>query len=313
VRSKWVKDKRSLPLTRDHWELYRIIHRMYWRQLHDFPDLVACRDFNDRMQWLKLFDQHDEIVRCSDKILVRDYIRERVGTEYLTELYQVCDQFEEIDFCSLPKQFVIKTNHDSGTVILVRDKHQLNLDSAKTLVHRSLNNVYGVENGEWAYSYIRPRILVEQFIDPKRPTPPPDYKFYVVEGRARFVHYIYNRWSSPKEQTVDAAGNNLETALYPSFELGNEFQKPLCWQDMLQVAEQIGKGFKFVRVDLFCCNEKIYAGEMTFWPAAGIYKSAGQKQLGQLLDFNRSTFAPPIIHRLRRPCAPIGRAESTAV
>mgnify|MGYP003612413019 FL=1 len=119
---KWLTDCRRLPLTSDHWELYQIIHRLYWKDLRDFPNLVNCRDFNDRMQWLKLFDQSEEIIRCSDKITVRDYVKERVGEKYLVELYQVCDHFSQINFKSLPKSFVIKTNHDSGSVILVRDK-----------------------------------------------------------------------------------------------------------------------------------------------------------------------------------------------
>ncbi len=125
IKTKWLNDKRQLPLTPANYELYNIIHRRYWDILHDFPNLINCHDFNDKIQWLKLFDQSPEIVSCVDKILVRDYVRERVGEEYLVKLFQVHDYFSQIDFDALPKSFVIKTNHDAGSVILVRDKSMI--------------------------------------------------------------------------------------------------------------------------------------------------------------------------------------------
>jgi len=298
IRLKWHTDKLYLLLTAEHYELYNIIHRHYWHQLHDFPDLINCRDFNDKIQWLKLFDQSPEIVRCSDKILVRDYVRERVGEEYLVKLYQVHNHFSEIDFDNLPQSFVIKTNHDSGTVILVRDKSQLDYQATAERIEVSLKNTYGWANGEWAYSYIEPKVFVEEFIEPENPKPPPDYKFYCIEGVVKFVHYIYDRGSNPKEQTIDPNGNDLGTELYPSFKLGKDFKRPNCWQEMMYVAETLSKGFKCVRVDLYCSNDQIYVGEMTFWPMAGCYKGEGQKKLGKYLDFDRTTFKPFLLSQL---------------
>src|SRR5206468_4400291 len=132
IKIKWRRDRLHLPLTPEHWELYEIIHHLCWRELNDFPNLIRCRDFNDRIQWLKLFDQSEAIVRCTDKILVRDYIRERVGATYLVNLYQTCEHFAEINFEALPNRFVIKANHDSGSVILVRDKGQLDRLATET-------------------------------------------------------------------------------------------------------------------------------------------------------------------------------------
>src|SRR5262249_33087614 len=110
---KWQLDKRYLPLTPEHWELYDIIHRYCWGVLGEFPNLISCRDFNDKIQWLKLFDQSEEIVRCADKVLMRDYVRERVGEQYLVKLFQVREHFSEIDFDAVPNEFVIKANNDS--------------------------------------------------------------------------------------------------------------------------------------------------------------------------------------------------------
>lgn len=295
IMAKWRNDRRYLPLTPAHYELYKIIHRLCWRELNDFPNLVNCRDFNDKIQWLKLFDQNSEIIRCSDKITVRDYVRERVGDQYLVKLYQVHEHFSQIDFDALPNAFVIKTNHDSGTVILVRDKSKLDYRAAEARIEEALKRPYGWGNGEWAYSYIQPKVFVEEFIEPESSTPPPDYKFYCINGFVRFVHYIYDRGFDTKEQVLDSEGNDLATDLYPSFKLGKGFKKPAVWNQMVSVSESLGKGFKCVRVDLFCSGACIYVGEMTFWPMAGHYKGEGQKKMGKYLDFDRTTFKPFIL------------------
>ena len=297
---KWLQDKRHLPLTRAHWALYDIIHRSCWWVLGEFPNLVSCRDFNDKIQWLKLFDQSEEIVRCSDKVLVREHVRERVGTRYLVKLYQVHRTFSEIDFDPLPDAFVIKANHDSGTVILVREKSRFDHRAAKERIEAALRTPYGWTNGEWAYAFLEPRVLVEEFIDPRSEKPPPDYKFYCVEGVVRFCHYIYDRGFDTKEQTIDREGNDLATELYTSFRLGTDFRKPKLWSEMIHVAEQVSTGFKCVRVDLFCTGDRIYVGEMTFWPMAGLYKGDGQKTIGRFLDFDRNSYKPFLIPELER-------------
>lgn len=289
VQCKWLRDCRYLPLHFAHWKLYNIIHRLCWKELGKFPDLVECQDFNDRIQWLKLFDQDREIIRCSDKLLVRDYVRERVGEQCLVKLYQVHDRFNQIDFDALPNSFVIKTNHDSGTVVLVRDKAKFDYHRAEDKIVTALKQPFGWLNGEWAYSYIQPKVFVEQYINPECQSPPPDYKFYCVNGVVKFCHFIYDRGIDTKEQIVDPAGKDLMTGLYPSFKRGTDFKKPILWNEMISIACRLAKGFKCVRVDLYCTDNHIYVGELTFWPMAGVYKGEGQKKLGHLLDFDRNT------------------------
>ena len=131
IIAKWSVDFMRLPLQASHFEMYFIIHRLCFRELGRFPCLVKCQDFNDRIQWLKLFDQDREIIRCSDKLGVRERVKERLGESYLAKVYQVAHRFSEIRFENLPSQFVIKTNHDSGTVLVVRDKSKLGYEAAK--------------------------------------------------------------------------------------------------------------------------------------------------------------------------------------
>jgi hypothetical protein len=300
IHFKWFKDESVLPLSKDHHNYYIIIHRYYWKKLGSYPNLIKCNAFNDKIQWLKLFDQDQEMIRCSDKLLVRDYIEERIGNKHLPRLYQAHDHFSEIDFSSLPKSFVIKTNHDSGTVILVKDKDRFDKQIAEKHIEEALSKTYGWLKGEWAYSYIKPKVFVEEYLNPESDINPPDYKFYCVEGKARFCHFIYDRNIEPKEQIIDLAGEDLKTLLYPSFKYGDAFVKPSNWTEMIRIAELLGRGFKFVRVDLYNVNNIIICGEMTFWPMAGCYKGEGQKKLGKYLDFDRKTSKPFLIPQLDR-------------
>lgn len=300
IIKKWVSDSRILPLHKEHWELYNIIHKYYFHKLGYFPELINCRDYNDRMQWLRLFDQDEEIIRCSDKIRVRERVKERLGEQYLVKLFQVHERFEDINFDELPESFVIKANHDSGTVIPVREKRNFDKGSARERINKALSKPFGWVEGEWAYSYIQPKVFVEEFIEPEKPELPSDYKFYCVEGKVKLMHYIYDRNIEGKEQVIDSDGTPMNVNIYPGLKPGYGFVKPELWNELKRVAEKMAYGFKFVRVDLYLSNEKIYVGEMTFWPMSGVYKGDGQKKIGPLLDFDRTTFKLPVYKRMKK-------------
>lgn len=302
IRKKWNEDKKHLPLTKEHWELYDIIHRRLHNDLGEFPHIVNCRDYNDRIQWLKLFDQRTEIVSCSDKLLVRDYVKERIGEKYLTKLYQVCNKFGEINFEQLPDQFVIKTNHDSGSVFLIKDKIKINLKEIKEQTDQSLSRFYGWNNGEWSYKFIDPKIIVEEYIEPLSITPPPDYKFHCVDGKVMWLQYIFDRGKYTKETIIDAFGRVTDIHFDRNMQHIDTFIKPKKWDEMCSIAERLSKGWKYVRVDLYLIANQPIFGEMTFFPYYGAYKGEGQKKLGQLLDFDRKTFEPLIYQKNRKLC-----------
>ncbi len=130
--------------------MYETIHRLYFEELGRFPDLIAGTELNEKIQWLKLFDQDPDMVRCSDKIGVRDYVLERLGPGYVPDIYQQGKLFSDIDFAALPGAFVLKTNHDSGGVALVRDKSQMDLPGLQKRFVELLNwPAYGLALGEW--------------------------------------------------------------------------------------------------------------------------------------------------------------------
>jgi hypothetical protein len=297
IQRKWTEDSRGLPLTEDHRELYGLIHMSAWHALGDFPNLLHCRDFNDRMQWLKLFDQRAEIVRCTDKVTVRQRVKERVGEQYLVELYDVQRRFADIDFDRLPGSFVIKTNHDSGSAIIVRDKSALDKFLARARVDQALQQIYGWVSGEWSYRFVPPRVLVEELLDPRADIAPADYKFYCVNGEVRFVHYMDEREAGVTEQLIGRDGVAMAGNLY-GYRPTTSFRKPECWDEMISVAQRMADGFKFVRVDLYCVANRVYVGEMTFWPMGGFCTGPDQKAYGQPIDFDRTTFMPPIVPQL---------------
>lgn len=298
ISNKWRRDFCELQLTAEHRQLYGIVHSLYWRELRDFPNLVNCRDFNDRIQWLKLFDQDRIIVRCSDKILMREYVRECLGDQYLVEMYQAHDHFIQIDFDSLPKSFVIKTNHDSGTVIPVRNKEMFSFQEVGERVEKALRRPYGWDNGEWAYSYIAPKVLVEEYLEPENGNTLPDYKFHCVDGEVRWLQYIYDRGSETKEVIVLPLGEITDIHFDHKMRHGRDFTLPKRWEEMKLVAERLSNPFRYVRVDLYFSDGRILVGELTFFPLMGCYKGEGQQKLGQLLDFDRTTFKPFLLKEL---------------
>ncbi len=303
LRRKWNLDCRYLPLTAAHRELYDNIHRRYRKIFGKFPNLVDCQDLNEQIQWLKLFDQDQEVVRCINKITVRNYVQETVGDQYLVKLYQVHNHFDQIDFDALPDAFVIKANHDSGTVFLVRDKAQLDKPGLKLQIEAALRRPWGWKAGEWGYSYIPPQVLVEEMINSQDHEPPADYKFYCSEGEVKFMRYIYSKEGEREKLTINPDGNELKIKRSSSFKFGSSFNKPQQWNKMIDIAERLSKNFKYVRVDLFCTEEHIYVGELTFWPMAGYSTEDGQKILGSLINFDRTTYKPLLLPELEAECS----------
>ena len=300
IHAKWHRDKMSLPLTQDHWEIYDLIHRASWRRLEKLPDLRDPQDYNDRVQWLKLFDQREDMICLGDKIAVRDYIREKTGDRYLTKLLQVCDTFDEIDFDRLPDRFVIKANNDSGNVLLVTDKAKLDKSEARRRMELSLGRVYGWSGGEWHYAFMKPKLMVEEFLETGTDLPPSDYRFHCVNGRVRWIQNDIPFEPKMKEVIVDPQGRPMKVHFSSHKIYCEEFTKPARWDEMTKLAETLSAGWKYVRIDMFVCRDQIYAGEITFTPYAGFYKGEGQKVMGKLLDFDRKSFTEPVYQRLAR-------------
>lgn len=308
ILRKWHRDRQVLPLPPAQRELYFNIHRSFWRALGSFPQLAPPRTRNEAIQWCKLFDQRPEHIQCCDKLAVRDLVRERVGEQHVVPLLQVRDHFHQIDFDALPGAFVIKPSHDAGSTILVRDKAALDRREAGQFIERRLGRRYGWTKGEWAYAWVPPRVLVEEFLEPEGATPPPDYKFHCDGGRVLWCGYHYDRGRDVKVQQVDRDGVPITgVRLDHRFGAGTAFVRPPEWDRMVEIAETLAAGFRMLRVDLYRIGGRILAGELTVWPVSG-FSDAGL--------FNRPDFfgdisfddpRPPLIPSLGPPAIPRAR------
>ena len=260
-------------------------------KLRPFRDGKIPIGYNEKMQWLMVHDQMPEHVICSDKLLCRSFVANRIGEQYLRKIYAVERSVDDIDFAGLPETFVIKTNHDSGSVFVV-DSERI-WKSVKRKLRRKLRKTYGLEKGEWAYSYILPRVFVEEFM----PEPIVDYKFHCCDGEICWTQVIYDRVSGhPREVNVCEDFISLGIHFDDQFILDDAPpDKPVSWNEMKELARVLSEGFRYVQVDFYEYRGEPSFGELTFWPRAGNYDSEGEQKLGELLNIDTS-FSRPVIH-----------------
>lgn len=295
LEEKWLADTVALDIDPRLRGLHETIHQIAYKNLARFPNLVLPENYNDRIHWLMLFDQDERVVQCSDKLAVREYVRARVGDQYLTRLHAEAATTRELDWATLPPACVIKTNHDSGTVFLVPDKATADFQAIRQRLDASLGRVFASERGEWAYGLIPPRILVEEHLNPTSPIPPPDYKFHCIEGRVSFVQFIMDRGHHPKEAILDPQWRRLPIHFDRHFsECPAAPDRPANLAEMEEVVEALAKGFKYVRVDVYNLAGRVVFGEMTFFPTSGTYHGYGAYQLGPYMQFDLLSRKPPI-------------------
>lgn len=234
-------------------------------------NLDSPKTFNEKIQWLKINDRKDIYTTMVDKYEVKNYVADLIGEEYIISTLGVWDKFEDIDFDSLPDQFVLKCTHDSGGLVICRDKSQLDFKKAKKKINKCLKKNYYKHGREWPYKNVKPRIIAEEYMQDKNNISLRDYKFYCFNGEAKYL-YISEGLEDHSTAKIsfllpDWEFANFNRLDYKSFEkLPN---KPLNFDEMLKLAGEISKGFKFIRVDLYNINDKIYFSELTFSPCSG--------------------------------------------
>lgn len=294
---KWSKDKRVCPLSKDHWNMYFNIHVFSFIAIKSFPNFLEREGLNDKINWLKLFDQDYSYVNLCDKLKLKDFVMSKLGRGFCPETLKVIGVDSDLDKTHLPDRFVLKTNHDSGGVI-VFDGVNRKIDSFDVCLQElkcRLKKKYGYLKGEWPYLFVNPQIYIEEYICAEPGKTPPDYKFHCSNGKVLWLQYIFDRNSSePKEILVDADGIEMEVSLSHNLTPAKGFKIPDNWDQLIEVASKLSLGFKYVRIDLYCSNASILVGEMTFYPLAGCYKGQGQKMLGNRLIFDYKNTKPPV-------------------
>ena len=256
----WMPDRAYLSL------VFRL-NLGYW------PDFDGPKTFNEKLNWLKLYDRKPEYSRMVDKYEARGYIAEKIGEEYLIPLVGgPWESFEEIDFDALPEQFVLKTTHDSGGVVICRDKAKLDTEAARKKLTWHLRRKYFWGKREWPYKNVKPRIIAEKYMEDGGNVNLPVYKIMCFNGKPKIFQTIQND-KTPEESIdyFDADWNLLNMRQsFPNSE--NPMERPETISEMQMLAEKLSVGHAFLRTDFYNINGKIYFSEITFYSDAGFAK-----------------------------------------
>ena len=226
--------------------------------------------FNEKLQWLKLYNRKPEYTIMVDKVKVKEYVAEKIGDKYIIPTIAVWDSADEIDWDVLPSQFVMKCSHDSGGIIICKDKSKLDKKKAISIMSKGLKRRYFKQNREWPYKDVTPRIIVEAYMVDESGYELKDYKFFCFDGVPRLVQIDFDRYTNHKRNVYDTEWNLLDLLI--KFPKGHErvFVKPNNYEEMLYISRKLSEGIPHVRVDLYNVNGRIYFGEMTFFHGSGL-------------------------------------------
>ncbi len=244
----------------------------YYLNFHKKLHLDNPQTYNEKLQWLKLHDQHEEYAQMVDKYEVKKYVASIIGEEYIIPTYGVYDAFEEIDFASLPQQFVLKCTHNSGGVLVCKDKAVFDVEGARKQVNKWLKKNPYWKNREYPYKNVKPRIIIEQYMEDESGYELKDYKFFCFDGTAKYIFVASDRGKDDEETKFDFY--DIEWNLLP-FTNGHPnsnkmMKKPENYDKMVEISEKLSLGIPHVRVDLYNINGRIYFGELTFFHWSGL-------------------------------------------
>ncbi|MBO6147792.1 MAG: glycosyl transferase [Lachnospiraceae bacterium] len=246
----------------------RALKKWYKKAAGKELNLDDPKTFNEKLQWIKLYYRDPMMTRLSDKYLVREWIKNEIGEEYLIPLIGVYERFDDIDFDKLPESFVMKANHGSGWNIIVKDKASLDKKLARKKFNKWLKKNFAFSFGyQLHYSGIKPRIVIEEFISEKDHYLY-DYKILVLGGKARYIWIDSDRDTAHHRNIFDFQWNPAPFTLqYPKKDI--EPERPVNLEKMKELSEKLARGFNEVRVDFYEIEGKIYFGEMTFTSGSG--------------------------------------------
>jgi hypothetical protein len=248
-----------------------------------YPNLIVPNTFNEYLQQSKLLNRKRVHTQWADKLLVRDYVAEKIGRQYLNALIWSGDDLRSVDVDNLPERFIIKANHGSGTNIVVQNKRVFDWQAAYHATSQWLKADFSIPFGEWEYRWIKPKLVIEELLVGEYGQVPLDYKFFVFGGSVKFVQVDFDRFSNHTRNIYDENFRKLDVEFHYSIFKGDA-EKPRCFDEMIGLAEKLSNQENFVRVDLYDIGRPIF-GEITLHPEAGLGKFNPQcfdRLLGEL-------------------------------
>lgn len=260
----------------------------YKSNFHKNINFDNPKTFNEKLQWLKLYDRNPEYTKMVDKYEAKKYIADIIGEEYIIPTLGVWDKFEDIDFNKLPNQFVLKCTHDSGGVVICKDKSKLNIEKAKKKINKSLKRNYYYSGREWPYKNVKPRIIAETYMENEGEEDLNDYKFMCFNGKVNCSFVCTERRSKEGLKVTFFDLNWTKMPFERHYPSSTEnIKKPENYELMIKLAEKLAKNIPFVRVDFYEIDGKLYFGELTFFPGSGFEEFTPEewdKKLGDMLE-----------------------------
>lgn len=228
--------------------------------------------YNEKLQWLKLHNRKPIYTKMVDKVDAKEYVSNIIGKEYIIPTLGVYNNVDEIDFEELPNQFVLKCTHDSGGIVVCKDKSKLNIEVAKEKLRKGCNRSYFYQNREWPYKNVARRIIAEQYMEDEKTAELRDYKFFCFDGEVKALFIASDRMTQGEETKFDFFDINFNHLPFlnghPNAKVMPE--KPTQFELMKELAAKLSKNIPQVRIDFYEMNGKVYFGEITFFHWSGM-------------------------------------------
>ncbi|MCF0127837.1 MAG: glycosyl transferase [Pseudobutyrivibrio sp.] len=229
------------------------------------------KGYNEKLQWLKLYDRNPQYTMMVDKYEVKQYISGVIGERYIIPTIGVWDSFEDIDFDALPEQFVLKCTHDSGGIVICKDKKCFDINEARSKINKSLKRNFFYEGRQWPYKNVRPRIIAEKYMVDESGYELKDYKFFCFNGDPKIMFVATDRTTLNEETKFDFYDMDFEhLSISNGHPLSTKsIKKPGTFDEMRELASILAANIPHVRIDFYDINGQIYFGEMTFYHHSG--------------------------------------------
>lgn len=244
---------------------------LYKKIMNKKLNLKSPTTFNEKLQWLKLYDRKKIYTTMVDKYEVKKYVSDKINNDYIIPTIGKWNKFEEINFDELPEQFVLKCTHDSGSVIICKSKEKFNKNEAKVKINKALKKNYYYNSREWPYKNVKPRIIAEPYLENEKGKGLIDYKFFCFNGIPKFL-YVSEGLENHKTASISFLDMNFQRTDFKRKDY-KEYEKipekPVNLEKMKELSKILSKGVPFLRVDFYEIKGKIFFSELTFYPCSG--------------------------------------------
>lgn len=245
---------------------------VYFLQTGNKLNLKNPKSFNEKLQWLKLYDRKLIYTKMVDKFEAKKIVEDLIGSKYIIPTIGVWDRFEDIEFDILPNQFVLKSTHDSGGILICKNKSNFNIDEARKFFNKVLKQNFYLLTREWPYKFVKPRILAEKYMVDESGTELKDFKIFNFNGLAKIIQVDFDRFTEHKRNIYNKEWEFIDVQIQYPNDPTHKIGKPHQFEDMLRVAAVLSKNIPHLRTDFYSIGNQTYFGELTFHHGSGYEK-----------------------------------------